>query len=173
MSALSPSVYECFPSSQTGRTPRQIRTRMGEADFRPARLSAGSPFGLPVIHPESRQAIDSHVHSHKIPSAATQTVSASNCSDDPNSRPQLFTKPFVSRFVGESRMPCHEIRKGLHLTRRFHDAHTSHDRSDLCQSARHRENQVSLCDGKDCGHKEWQSKRDAPLRAKLRQSAIH
>src|SRR5437660_10064882 len=34
--------------------------------------------------------------------------SASNCSDGPNSRPQLFMKPFVSRFIGESRMPCHE-----------------------------------------------------------------
>src|SRR5258708_24290294 len=90
------------------------------------------------------------------------TMSASNCSDGPNSRPQLFTKPFVSRFIGESRMPCHEIRKGLDLTRRFHDADTSHDR-DLCQSARHGENQVSLCDGKDRGHKEWQSKRDVPL----------
>ena len=27
--------------------------------------------------------------------------------------------------MGESRMPCHEIRRGLDLTRRFHDAHTS------------------------------------------------
>jgi hypothetical protein len=62
-------------------------------------------------------------------------------SDGPNSRPQLFTKPFVSRLIGESRMPCHEIRKGLDLTRRFHDTYTSHDRSDLCQSARHGENQ--------------------------------
>jgi hypothetical protein len=53
------------------------------------------------------------------------------CLDGPNSRSQLFTKPFVRRFIGESRMPCHEIRKGLDLTRRFHDAHTSHDRSDL------------------------------------------
>jgi hypothetical protein len=90
-------------------------------------------------------------------------MSASNGSDGPNSRPQLFTKPFVSRFIGESRMPCHEIRKGLDLTRRFHDGHTSHDRSDLCQSVRHGENQVSLCDGKDRRHKEWQSKRDVPL----------
>jgi hypothetical protein len=57
--------------------------------------------------------------------------------------------------------------------RRFHDAHTSHDGSDLCQSARHGENQVSLCDGKDGGHKEWQGKRDVPLCAKLHQSAIH
>src|SRR6266851_5421796 len=89
-------------------------------------------------------------------------ASASNCSDGPNSRPQLFMKPFVSRFIGASRMPCHEIRKGLDLTRRFHDAYTSHDRSDLCQSARHGENQVSLCDGKDRGHKEWQSERDTP-----------
>src|SRR5258708_18756819 len=76
-------------------------------------------------------------------------ASASNCSDGPNSRPQLFMKPFVSRFIGASRMPCHEIRKGLDLTRRLHDAYTSHDRSDLCQSARHGKNQVSLCDGKD------------------------
>src|SRR5215470_8275089 len=106
-------------------------------------------------------------------SPPTRTMSASNCSDGPNSRPQLFMKPFVSRFIGESRMQCHEIRKGLDLTRRFHDQYTSHDRSHLCQSARHCENQVSLWDGKDCGHKEWQSKRDAPLRAKLRQSAIH
>src|SRR5260370_7175790 len=99
--------------------------------------------------------------------------SASNCSDGPNSRPQLFMKPFVSRFIGESRMPCHEIRKGLDLTRRFHDAHTSHDRSDLCQSARHGENQVSLCAGKDRGHKELQSNRDVPLSATLRDTAIH
>jgi hypothetical protein len=70
-------------------------------------------------------------------------------------------------------MPCHEIRKGLDLARRFHDAYTSHDCGDLCQSARHGENQVSLCNGKDRGHKEWQSKRDVPLYAKLGQSAIH
>jgi hypothetical protein len=31
----------------------------------------------------------------------------------------------------------------------------------------------SVCDGKDRGHKEWQSKRNVPLCAKLRQSAIH
>src|SRR5260370_9783190 len=84
--------------------------------------------------------IDSHVHSHQIPSAPTRTMSASNCSDGPNSRPQLFTKPFVSRFIGESRMPCHEIRKGLDLTSRFHDAYTSHDPRALCQSAQHGEN---------------------------------
>jgi hypothetical protein len=93
--------------------------------------------------------------------------------DQVRSRSELFMKPSVSRFIGESRMPCHEIRKGLNLTRRFHDAYTSHDRGDLCQSAWHGENQVSLCDGKDRGHKEWQSKRDTPLCAKLRQSAIH
>jgi hypothetical protein len=69
-------------------------------------------------------------------------------------------EPFMSRFIGEARMPGHEIGKGLDLTRRFHDAYTSHARSDLCQSARHSENQVSLRDGKDRGHKEWQSKRD-------------
>ncbi len=99
--------------------------------------------------------------------------SASNCSDGPNSRPQLFMKPFVSRFFVESRMPCHEKRQGLDLTRRFHDAYTSHDRSGLCQFARHGENQVSLCDGKDRWHKEWHSTRDTPLCAKPRQSAIH
>src|SRR6201987_6232462 len=109
----------------------------------------------------------------RAPVACTPTMSASNCSGGPNSRPQLFTQPFVSRFIGESRMPCHEIRKGLDLARRFHDAHTSHDRSDLCQSARHGKNQVSPCDGKDRGHIEWQSKRDLPLCAKLRESAIH
>jgi hypothetical protein len=31
-------------------------------------------------------------------------------------------EPFVSRFIGESRMPGHEIRKRLDLTRGFHDA---------------------------------------------------
>src|ERR1700677_3264195 len=101
------------------------------------------------------------------------TMSASNCSDGPNSRPQLFTKPFVSGFIGESRMPRHEIRKELDLTRCFHDAHTSHGRSDLRQSARHGKNQVSLCDGKDRGQKEGQSKGDVPLGVKLRQSTIH
>ena len=111
--------------------------------------------------------IDSHVHSDKIPSAPTRTMSASYCSGGPNSRPQLFMKPFVSRFISESGMPCHEIRKGLDLTRRFDDAHTSHGRSELCQSAWHGENQVSLRDGKDRGHKEWQSERDLPLCAKL------
>jgi hypothetical protein len=75
--------------------------------------------------------------------------------------------------MGESRMPCHEIRKRLDLTRRIHDAHSRQGRSDLCQSARHGENQVSRCDGKDRGHKEWQSKRDTPLCSKLLQSAIH
>jgi len=70
-------------------------------------------------------------------------------------------------------MPCHEIGKGLDFTRRFHDSYTSHDRGDLCQSARHGENQVSLRDGKDRGHKERQTKRDMPLYAKLRQSAVH
>src|SRR6201984_87056 len=111
------------------------------------------------------------IHTKSLP--PNSTMSASNCSDGANSRAQLFTKPFVSRFIGEPRMPCHEIRKGLDLTRRFHDVHTSHDRSDFCQSARHGENQVSLCDGKDRRHKERQSARDTPLCAKLRQSAIH
>ena len=90
-----------------------------------------------------------------------------------NSRTQLFTKPFVRRFICESRMPRHEIRKGFDLTRRFHDAHTRHGRSHLCQPARHGENQVRLCDGKDRGDKEWQCERDVPLYAKLQQSAIH
>jgi hypothetical protein len=31
----------------------------------------------------------------------------------------------------------------------------------------------NLCDGEDRGQREWQSKRDPPLCAKLRQSAIH
>ena len=84
--------------------------------------------------------VDSHVHSHKILSAPTRTMSASNCSDGLDSRPQLFTKPLVSTFIGESRMPCHEIGKRLDLNRGFHDAYTSHHRSDLCQSARHCEN---------------------------------
>src|SRR5579862_964619 len=78
-------------------------------------------------------------------------MSVSNCSDGPNSRVQLFTEPSVSRFIGESRRPCHEIWKGLDLTRRFHDAHTSHGGSDRRQLARHSEDQVSLCDGKDRG----------------------
>jgi hypothetical protein len=91
------------------------------------------------------------------------TMPASNCSDVPNSRPELFAKPFVSRFIGEPRMPRHEIRKGFDLTRRFHDTQTGYRRSYLCQSARHSENQISLCDGKDCGHKEWQCKRCVPL----------
>ena len=30
-------------------------------------------------------------------------MSASNCSNGPNYRPQLFAKPFMSRFIGESR----------------------------------------------------------------------
>ena len=82
-------------------------------------------------------------------------------------------KPLVSWFIGESRMPCHEIWKGFDLTRRFHDAYARHACGDLCQSARHREHQVRLRDGKDRGHKEWQSKRHTPLCAKLRQRAIH
>ena len=40
-------------------------------------------------------------------------MSVSNCSDGPNSRVQLFTEPSVSRFIGESRRPCHEIWKDL------------------------------------------------------------
>jgi hypothetical protein len=116
--------------------------------------------------------IDFHVHSHKILSAPTRTMSASNCSDGSNSRPQLFMEPFVSGFTRESRVPRHEKRKGPDLTRRFHDAYTSQACSDLRHSARHGENQVSLCDGKDRGHKVWQSKRHTPLYAKLRQSAI-
>ena len=107
------------------------------------------------------------------PFSPTRTMSASNCSDGSNSRPQLFMEPFVSGFTRESRVPRHEKRKGPDLTRRFHDAYTSQACSDLCHSARHGENQVSLCDGKDRGHKVWQSKRHTPLYAKLRQSAIH
>jgi hypothetical protein len=30
-------------------------------------------------------------------------------------------KPFVSQFVGQPRMPCHEVWKGPDLTKRFHD----------------------------------------------------
>src|SRR5271156_3947576 len=104
---------------------------------------------------------------------STSAISVSHCSDGANSRPQLFMKPLVSRFTGEPWMPCHEIRKGLDLTRRFHHAYAGHDRRDRRQSARHGENQVSLGDGKDRGHEEWQSKRDMTLGAKLRQSAIH
>jgi hypothetical protein len=75
----------------------------------------------------------------------------------------------VSGFTGKLRMPCHEIRKGLDLTRRFHDANASLARSEFCQSARHGENQISLCNGNNHGHKEWQSSRDTPLRGKLDQ----
>ena len=99
------------------------------------------------------------------------TMSTSNGSDRPNSRPQLFMEPFVSGFVGKSRMPSHEIRKGLDLTRRFHDTHAGPYRGDLCQSARHGENQVRLRDSINRGDKERQSNRDVPLYAKLRQSA--
>src|SRR5690242_15811705 len=38
---------------------------------------------------------------------------------------QLITKPCVSGFVRESRMPCHEVRKSFDLARRFHHAKTS------------------------------------------------
>jgi hypothetical protein len=44
--------------------------------------------------------------------------SASNCSDGPNSRPQLFMKPFVSRFIGESTSEGPGLRD-LWLTRTF------------------------------------------------------
>jgi hypothetical protein len=67
---------------------------------------------------------------------------------------------------------CHEIWKRLGLTRRFHDDHTCHGRSNLSQSARHGENQVSFRDDKNRGHKKWQSAGDLPLCAELRQSAI-
>jgi hypothetical protein len=40
--------------------------------------------------------IDSHLHSHKIPSAPARTMSASNSSAGPNSRPQLFTNAWSS-----------------------------------------------------------------------------
>jgi hypothetical protein len=70
-------------------------------------------------------------------------------------------------------MPCHEIRKGFDLPRRFHYAYTSHGSGDLCQLAGHSEDQIGLSDGKDRRHKEWKTKRDTPLRAKLCQRAIH
>src|SRR5215467_9868546 len=94
-------------------------------------------------------------------------------SNGSSSRAQLFAKPFVSRFIRESRMPSHEIWKRLDLNRRFNHAYTSYGCGDLCQFSRYGENQVSPCDGKDCRHKEWQSQGNPPLCAKLRQSAIH
>jgi hypothetical protein len=125
------------------RIARSLGPQPARSAFRVARYRPGI----------GAKGIGSHGHSHKTPSAPTRRCQLRNCSDGPNSRAQLFTKPFVSRFMGESGMPCHEIRRGLDLTRRFHDAHTSHDRSDLCQSARYGENQVSLSDGKDCAQR--------------------
>ena len=37
----------------------------------------------------------------------------------------------------------------------------------------HSEDQISLCDGKDRWHKEWKTKHNPPLHAKLRQRPIH
>ena len=107
-----------------------------------------SPRGLPfrsasclsVIQTEPVKDIDSHVQSHKILSAPTGTMSTSNCSEGPNRQSHLFTKPLVSRFIRESRMPCHEVRRGLDLKRSFHDAYTGRARNNLRQFARHCEN---------------------------------
>src|ERR1700752_5026316 len=86
---------------------------------------------------------------------------------------QLVTKPCVSGFVSESRMPCHEVRKRFDLAWRFHHAQTSQRKGDLCQSARDGEDQIGFSDGEDCGHKKQKTKCDATLYAKLRQRTIH
>ena len=70
-------------------------------------------------------------------------------------------------------MPCHEIRKSVDFARRFDDAYTSHRSGHPRQPAGHSEDQIGLSDGKYRWYKEWKTKRDTPLRAKLRQRAIH
>src|SRR6266481_7783075 len=70
-------------------------------------------------------------------------------------------------------MPCHEIREGFDLTRRFYHAQTSQRPGDLCQPARNSEDQIGFNDGEDRGHKERKTKRDASLYPKLCQRAIH
>jgi hypothetical protein len=98
---------------------------------------------------------------------------APDCSNCPCCHPQLFTEPSVSGFSAESWVPCHEIRKGLDLARRFHNAYTSHPSSNLCQSARHSEDQIGLSNGINRWHKEWETAHDTPVRTKLRERAIH
>jgi len=98
---------------------------------------------------------------------------APNCSNCPSSHPQLFAEPSVSGFRTESWVPCHEIRKSLDLARRFHDPYTSHPSGNLCQPARHSEDQIGLSNDIDGWHKEWQTEHDPPLRTKLRERAIH
>ena len=95
------------------------------------------------------------------------------CSNPSSNGSQLVTKPCVSGFVSESRMPCHEVRKSFDLAWRFHHAQTSQRNGDLCQSARDGQDQIGFSDGEDCGHKERKTKRDAALYAKLRQRTIH
>jgi len=95
------------------------------------------------------------------------------CSNPSSNGLQLVTKPCVSGFVSESRMPCHEVRKSFDLAWRFHHAQTSQRNGDLCQSARDGQDQIGFSDGEDCGHKERKTKRDAALYAKLRQRTIH
>src|ERR1700731_4676452 len=100
-------------------------------------------------------------------------MAAPDCSNCPSSHPQLFTEPSVSGFSAESWVPCHEIRKSLDLARRFHDPYTSHPSGNLCQSARHSEDQIGLSNGINGWHKEWKTEHDPPLRTKLCQRAIH
>src|SRR5258705_12618826 len=69
----------------------------------------------------------------------------------------------MRRFASESRMPCHEIRKGLDLARRFHEAYTGHGSGDLCQLAGHSEDQIGLRDGKDCWHEKLKTNRSTSL----------
>jgi hypothetical protein len=68
----------------------------------------------------------------------------------------------------QSRIPSHEIRKGLDLVRLFHDADTSYRSSHVCQFAMHGEDPIGLSDGKDRRYEECKTKRDTSFRATLR-----
>src|SRR5215470_15798613 len=91
----------------------------------------------------------------------------------PGSCPKLFPEPCVRRLAGKARVPDHEIRKDFDLAGRFHNAHAGYRACNLRQPAGHGEDEISVSNRENRWQKEWKTKRDAPLRAELRQGTIH
>src|SRR6267142_83846 len=188
MSSMENPIFGLFPSCACTSCPlTTIRTITNMTDrtasLRRAFVKISSSIFMPSILPtrdrSNRPTQISQLPKTRIPHVSGFPIRQAcgllspDCSNCPGSHSQLLAEPLVSGFSAESWMPGHEIRKGLDLARRFHNAYASHPGGDLCQSAGHSKDQIGLSDGKDRRHKERKTEHDTPLRAKLRQRAIH